>query len=473
MDRHGRTTRRSLLGRAAMATGALSAMAAAGLPAVAQAEVSAQAKVTGKLQVVLNLDFNKNYNTFLKQAISDYATAQKWDLDLSDLAGFLGGSDIYQKLQAQKAAGTPVDLIIHTLSGRLMKVYQLTRNVKDVVERQIARYGQVYSAARANLLLDGQWVALPFHDRTGGYWLRRDKFAAVGKSVANGDFDTWQGVLDACRAVSAPDQDFYGWGMTVNRSGDGESLVWNIIWQWGGALADPTGQYVTLFSPETIDAMAWLSDIYMNPANQGLTPPGVNSWTDPSNNEAWLAGKIAFTSNAGTLYAQSVVDNTTLPDGTVLKDVTDFIQVPLGPYGVRLQGSGGTHFFFMDGSKNYDASVQLAEALINPEIQRNLWQIGIGYTVPAYDKLWDDPIVQSNPVNVAFRPVSQSEPPFQGIAYRGPLTVDGDAADAVSLQTVATDMIGEILAGKDIIQAVRDAHFRCVDIFKQFGLKGA
>ena len=36
------------------------------------------------------------------------------NLDLSDLAGFVGSTDIYQKLQAQKAAGQPVDLIMRT-----------------------------------------------------------------------------------------------------------------------------------------------------------------------------------------------------------------------------------------------------------------------------------------------------------------------------------------------------------------------
>src|SRR4051812_32755263 len=171
----GQTTRRKFLGQAAAATGAVTAIAAAGMPSIAQAGVSAQAKTTGKFQVVLNLDFNANYNTFLKQTITDYAAAQKWDLDLSDLAGFVGSSDIYQKLQAQKAAGQPVDLIIHTLSGLLMDAYDLTTDVKALVDRQAAKYGQPYGWAKGNLVINNQWKALPFHDRTGGYWVRRDK----------------------------------------------------------------------------------------------------------------------------------------------------------------------------------------------------------------------------------------------------------------------------------------------------------
>jgi multiple sugar transport system substrate-binding protein len=463
-------TRRGVFKRASQVAATSGAVAALASAATAVPAVAAPASLTGKLQVVLNLDFNKNYNTFLKDTITKYAADKKWDLDLSDLAGFLGSSDIYQKLQAQKQAGQPVDLIIHTLSGLLMQTYDLTRDVAPLVNSQVAKYGQVYPSARAGLNLGGKWMALPFHDRVGGYFVRRDKFEAAGKSVANGDFDTWEGVKASCLAATAADQSFYGWGMTANRSGDGESLVWAIVQEWGGALADPTGQLVTLYSPETIDGMTWLADIYQNPANAGMLPPGIGSWSDPDNNQAWLAGTIGFTSNAGTLYAQSVVDNTTLTDGTVLKDVTDYALIPMGPYGVRLQGSGGTHFFFMNGSKNFDEASTLAQDLINPELQRSLWKIGEGYTVPAYANFWTDPTVTVNPISLAFKAVSQNEPPFTGVAYRGPISA---AADGVSQQNVITDMFGAILGGKPVDQAVREAHQQSVDIFKQFGLKGA
>ena len=56
--------------------------------------------------------------------------------------------------------------------------------------------------------------------------------------------------------------------------------MWRVIQAWGGALADDTGAYVTLYSPETIDAVTWLRDVYTNPANAGILPPGVNAWND-------------------------------------------------------------------------------------------------------------------------------------------------------------------------------------------------
>lgn len=481
-------TRRALLSRVAVMAGGLGAVAAtacgpgapAGAPitpaaagtAAATAATGATgvaptpARVNGRLQVVQVQDFHPDHNAFLKKTITDYAAQQRWDIDLSDLAGFLGSSDIYQKLQAQKQAGQPVDMIYHGLAARTLNLFQLTRDVTPLANRAVQKWGRAHSTARADHVVDNKWIGLPFYTRTDGWWAREDKFAEAGIKVSDekgAAFEKWTSVLEACRAVSKPEQNFYGWGMSVNRSGDGEFVVQNIMYGWGGALADPTGQLVTLYSPETIDAMKWLSDIYKLPENARMLPPGINSWTDPSNNEAYLAGTIAFTSNAGTVYAKAVLDKNPVAEKTV------FVQQPLGPFGVRLQRSNGHYFYFMDGSKNFDAAAQLGEHLLSDEVQRTLWTTSAGYVVPAYENRWNDPIITGNRISSKFKPVAFNDPPFQGLSYRGPLS---EAADAVGAQNVLTDMMGEIIGGKPVDAAVRDAHTRAVGIYQSLGFKG-
>lgn len=458
-----RVPRRGLFGRAAAAAGAASAISAALAPSMAFAQTAPPARLTGKLQVVQVVDWHPDHNTYVADVIKKFAAAQRWDLDHSDLVGFLGGSDVYQKLQAQKAANQPVDAIVHFLSARILAFFDLVRDATPVVNRVTQKWGVPNSSALAAHVVNGKWIGVPFYDRTGGYWLRGDKFAEAGYSVEDGSFEAWESVKEAALAVSRPDENFYGWGMTVNRSGDGNSLTWNIIWQWGGALADPTGEIVTLYSPETIDAMTWLAEIYTNPVYQRMLPPGVNAWTDISNNEAYNAGILGFTSNAGTLFA------TARANKNPVADVTALIQVPLGPYGVRLQNSAPAYVYFMNGSRNFDAASQLAEHLVSEEVQSGLYSRSSGYVVPPYEKLWDHPLITSDPISMGFKPVALNDPPFQGVAYRGPLS---EAAEAVDNQAVSTDMIGEILAGKPVEQAVREAHFRAVQIFQAFGRKG-
>lgn len=459
----GQTTRRNFLSAAATTAGVVSAIAAAGMPSVAQAGVPAQARLNGKLQVVQNSDFNNDYNAFVKQTIVDYTSTQRWDLDHSDVAGFIGGSNFYDKLQAQKAANQPVDLIIHRLSARLLNFFDLVRDATPVVTRAAQNYGPPPSGAQAGHRVNGKWMGAPFHDRTDGYWVRDDKFSEVGYGVASGAFETWQGALEACRAVSRPDQNFYGWGMTTNPSGDGNFLLWRVIHAWGGALADPTGEIVTLYSPETLDAINWLADVYMNPANRNIFPPGVNSWDDLGNNQAYLAGVIGFTSNAGTLFASARFS------GNPVADVTQFVQWPLGPFGIRLQFSTPTYLYFPNGSRNFDAASQLADYLISDTVQRSVYGVASGYAVPAYDALWNEPMIANDPVAMAFKPVSQNDPPVPGNSYRGPST---EAAEAVDFQNVVTEMFGQILNGQRVEAAVRDAHLRCVGIYQQYGLKG-
>lgn len=458
-------TRRGFIGRATATAGALSTFASAAVPKVAHAGVATQARVSGRLQVVQAADFNADHNTFVKKAIEDYAASQNWQLDLSDLAGFLGGSDVYQKFQAQKAAGQPADFIVHQgLNLRLMNLYDLVRDATPVINRMAALYGRTTSNAMIDAVIDNKWIGVPFFDRTDGYWVRRDKALENGYDPDLGSFDTWDGLFNAAKAMSRPNEGFYGWGMTANRSGDGEYLLWRVIHAWGGALADPTGEIVTLYSPETIDAMTWLADVYMNPQNQNMLPPGVNAWNDLSNNEAFLAGTIGVTSNGGTLFASARYNQ------NPVAEVTSFLPNPLGPHGVRIAFSNASYLYFMSGSSNFDPAAQLAEHLLSEPVQRQLYTISSGYAVPAWDALWNTPEIQNDSqVSLKYKVISQADPPVSGNAYRGPTT---DASSAALFQQFATDMFGEILAGKPVEQAVRETHLRVVGIYQQMGFRG-
>ena len=167
-----------------------------------------------------------------------------------------------------------MDLIFHGLSARRLNLFGLTRDVTPLVNQMVQKYGPAYSSARATHQIDGKWVGVPFYDRTGGYWIREDRFAEKGFTVAGGHFERWQGVLEAARAVSNPEANFHGWGMTVNRSGDGEAVVWDLVQAFGGALTDASGQMVTLDTPQTVEGVRWLADVFRRPGEPGPHPAG-------------------------------------------------------------------------------------------------------------------------------------------------------------------------------------------------------
>ncbi len=164
-----------------------------------------------------------------------------------------------------------------------------------------------------------------------GFWARASWLEEAGLDVTT-DIVTFDDVRDAALAISNPGEDRYGWGMTVNSGGDATGLIQAIIHNWGGQITNEDISELTFNTPETVEAIAWLTDIYVNDAYADMIPPGVLSWTDSGNNEAWLAGNIGLSKNAASIYAKGKADGNPIFGDTI---VTEAI---IGPYGEAAAG---------------------------------------------------------------------------------------------------------------------------------------
>jgi multiple sugar transport system substrate-binding protein len=262
--------------------------------------------------------------------------------------------------------------------------------------------------------------------------------------------------------------------MTANRSGDGDTAVRNAVFLSGGQVTDETGQIVVLntepYKTNNITALNWLKDIYTNPKWTPMLPPGVGGWTDPSNNEAWLANQIALTNNAGTVYAQSVHDKNPVADDTVLFSNPKGI----GPNARVLNGAGAPmNFFIMKGAKNKDAAWQIVQYLNSKDIFDQIFTISTGYVYPAREWGWTEPALTEAQYAKNITPVWQkifNDPSgWTGTAWPGPPSPQADALDNTNFWT---DMFGQILGGTPVEQALADFHNRTVQSFKEFGAKG-
>jgi multiple sugar transport system substrate-binding protein len=436
--------------------------AAAAPTAAPAAKPAAKVTVQGKFTVLLVDDFHPDHNAAVKKWIEDYSKTQGWTLELAPVAGFLAGADIYQKLLATVQAGDPPDLMIHGLSARNLETLKIGETVTPIVNDLVAKYGKVIPGSEAANKFNDQWWAVPFYGRTGGYWARKDLFDKVGVNIDK-DLETWDQVREACLKVSDPANKVWGYGLTVNRSGDGETNAQAAMFHWGGTLTEETGQLVKLNSPQTIAGFKWFAETYLDKKWEKMLPPGINSWNDFSNNEAFLAGTLALTSNAGTMYAKGVFDK--VPFAEQIK----LIRQPLGGGNKRLEGFSTNNFYLFKGVRNKDASVAIINFLLDPEQQKVLWRTSTGYVVPPFKNLLADPFIQSVENNRRSEPIAWSEPAFKGLAHPGPLSA---AADAVGIQNVFTDTMGQVLQGKKVEDAIKEAHDRCVKIYKEFGLKG-
>jgi multiple sugar transport system substrate-binding protein len=311
---------------------------------------------------------------------------------------------------------------------------------------------------------DGQWWGVPYYERAGGWYVRNDWCKEVGVDPTR-DLETIQGARDAAMKLSNPEKHRWGWGMTVNRSGDGETTVRTIGYAHGARIQDKDGLRVTIDTPAWAAAMEFLKETYSDPKWAKMLPPGIASWNDISNNEAFLAGTIGLTDNAGTMLAKAYFDK-----GPFAGDI-GFVKRPrsdLGRGPVPQSGGGETIRFFK-GSKNKDAAFDTIRHWLSPDAQRTIWTISPAYALPAYTNGWDDPLVRGNAVSTAYREIAFNEG-WDSDYTPGPRTA---AMGALLGGTFFTDMATDALrATKTTKQVVEDAHRRAVKVFQQFGLAG-
>jgi len=464
----GRPTRRQVLqGSAAAGAGLAAAPWLARLPGAAAQEIERQpssATVDGTLRVLLKDDFHPDHNVFMRAELEAFAELNGWPIEITDVAGYQGGGDLNQVLLGSVQAGNPPDLLIQDPGVRNYVTLGVVQQVSDLVAEMTELYGEPIYGARLDSVVDDEWYAVPFFTRAGGMYARQDIFEANGLDI-DADTETYELLREAALAMSDPAENMWGWGMTVNRSGDGNSMVQNVIFRYGGHLQDETGELVTFNSPETIAALEWLAETYTAPEFADMLPPGVLSWTDTNNNEAFLANQVAITDNAGTVYAKAVLD-----------DVPFWENIVYFPRPVRMSDnarldflSGGMKFYLITDAVNRDASYDVIRHFLTLPVQEEVWRISTAYALPAYQTGWDNPIITENPNSVRGKEIALTETDFTGLRWPGP---ENEAVGSIGVGVFFTDMMSEIIQGRPAAEVVADYHDQFVQIYQDFGLQG-
>ena len=463
----GRLSRRELLRRsAAVGAGAAALPLLSRLPAAAQdiPREKSSATVSDRLRVLLKNDFHPDHNAFMRAELEAYAALNGWRIEITDVAGYQGGGDLNQKLLGSVQAGDSPDVLIHDVGALNMVTLGLLEPVTDLMAEVIQTQGEPIPGARFDSFAQEEWWAVPFFTRSNGIFVRQDLFAEKGLDIIE-DTDTYDKLRDAALAVSDPAQNMWGWGMTINRSGDGAALVQEVMYRFGGHLQDETGQIVTFNSPETVAAFEWLRGTYADEQWAPMLPPGILSWTDTNNNEAYLAGQIAITRNAGTVYAKAVLDKVPFADQIAM------IPSPKrNSDGARLDFmAGGTRFYQITGSPNTEATADIIRHFLTPPVQERVWSISTGYALPAYASGWDNPIITEDENSMRGKAIALTETDFTGLQWPGPLN---EAIGSIGEGVFFTDMMSEIIQGRPTEEVVADYHDQFVQIFQDFGLEG-
>jgi multiple sugar transport system substrate-binding protein len=447
-----------------MAMAALAACAAPAAPA-SDAGGDAPAEVTGELTVVHRREYFKEMEDLFVAAVMAWGEENGVEIETSPVAAETN-EDFVAKLAAEVEAGNPPDLIYHR-NNLVAQMYflDLVEDVSDTAQQAIDLYGDTAAAQVRFNVIEDQWWGVPYIMSGGtdaGVFARGSWVEETGIDPVSG-IETFDILRDTALAISNPDEERYGWGMTLNRGGDATGVIQAIIHNWGGQITDEGITAVTLNSAETVEAVAWLTDIYLNDAYADMIPPGVGAWTDSSNNEAWLAGNIGLTKNAASIYAKGKADGNPIFEDTL---VTTPI---IGPYGEPLMGGNGAQFNIARGAGNLTQAAELALHMLTPDVFLPISLISAGLFLPAYTDMYENEAVvaafEADPNLKRMGEMTLGD--YPGLSWPAAPNV---LSNAVSAQSILPDLMAEtITQGVDPAEAVERANGRIEQIAEELG----
>jgi len=169
-------------------------------------------------------------------------------------------------------------------------------------------------------------------------------------------------------------KDIWGFGQTLNRSDDGDGFMSNILWDYGGGVWDKDGKPAlgSTFLKQNTAALQFAVDTIKK---HGIQPPGVMGWTDVSNNEAYMAGKLVTTNNGASLYYAMVSKKHELAPKTLC------VLTPGGPAG-SFVGSSCYNWAIFQKSQKPDLCEDLIRYLEDEKRFSEYAQVSVGQAGP-------------------------------------------------------------------------------------------
>ncbi|MHA6630363.1 ABC transporter substrate-binding protein [Pseudonocardia sichuanensis] len=465
-------SRRKFLGTSAL--GALALSACGNQPAAPPVQIDVPQSILdeaaafrgSRLGFLSNKLYSLSANDAVNRALEVFAEATGTTVQ-NDLVNTDTG-DLVAKTHAAVQAGDVRDMAFLPDTRFVAQFHNLGDlvDVSDVVAELTETLGEPASEATSSCVFDGKWFAIPYQFIGIGSFARRDWLE--GKGVPLKDAYSYEEMRDIALEVSDPAQRRFGWGATVNRSADANGFIEDAINGYGGAITADDGRTVVFDSPETVAAVSMIADIYTNPKYTPMLPPGIQSWTDTSNNENWLAGVTGYTTNQYSLYADAKAS------GNPVHELTHPFVGCFGPAAGRPLNLGQCQaLMIFKGAKNPDLAKVVAKYLVSGTPLLNVSKQAPGLSMPAWQKVWDsDPYyTQGDPAFPALRKIAHQPLPVRtATGYSFP-QAPSSGRQAVLQAYVLTDMVAEVIAGTPVAAAVATTHQRIVQIFEQQGLR--
>jgi multiple sugar transport system substrate-binding protein len=353
--------------------------------------------------------------------------------------------DVTPKAALAAQVGSGPDLIMGWNDDPFVYPDKLV-DMSDLAEHLGKAHGGYFDTARI-YGYDGEvkrWVSQPIGVAGNALVYRKSWAKEAGFDEFPKDFD---GMLKLARGLK---KGGHPCGFSLGHAiGDANSWTHWVLWGFGGKQANPDNS-IAINAPETVHALEYAKQLYETMIE------GVAGWLDPSNNQAFLAGKCGLTMNGISIWVSARND---FP--AIYPDTLNVVP----PYGPSKQHTIFNNFssaFIFKYSKYPNAAKEYLRFMLDTA-QADPWVTGMsGYVTPAFKQYADLPVWTSNPNITPFRDA------MAGAKFDGYNGRPGKAAAQALDEFVIVDMFADACVNNMAIKdAISKAEKRLATIYKR------
>jgi multiple sugar transport system substrate-binding protein len=335
--------------------------------------------------------------------------------------------------------------------ARLANLGRLS-DVSDLVGTVVKDLGELAPNAEGAVKFGGRFYAVPHYAIPLILFYRKDLVEKVGAQPP----DTWEAINEISIKIKKAGLQDFPQGFPWNRTGDGYDPAMSLLWSYGAAWVDKSGKYVGMPKDKALQAMKVVTPAYLADKTAALD---YLSWSGSGNNEAFMAGKIAFTPNGPSILFQE--DSTKHP----LRKDTAIKLMPRGPAGRNLALT-----FVMNWGVPVDGKQQKeARALVSCIMSKDKFSAymtgSFQQAVPLFKSLINHDYWNNADGKVITETVKLGRP----VGWPGPTT---PAAAEVISSNVLTDMMTRVIVDKVTPEkAIEEADKRIKEIYERLPVK--
>jgi multiple sugar transport system substrate-binding protein len=301
------------------------------------------------------------------------------------------------------------------------------------------RYGKRYGT--------NTWIAIPMGGSGSPAVYRQSWVKEAGYDTVPADMDKF---LDLCRKLKA---NGHPAGFSTGHAvGDANGYCYWLVWAFGGAMVDENGK-VTINSKETVAALKYGKALYET------FVPGTQSWLDPSNNKALIAGDIGLTQNGVSLYFS--IKNSSDPKIAALATDINHARMPIGPVGHSTEVALAINAMAFKHTKYPNAAKAYLQFMMEAPQYDHWLTDSFGYWAQPLKAYADSDVWKQDPKIAAYKDTMQDS---LWLGYKGPIN---EASGAVVADYVMVDMVAAVNSGDSTPEeAAKEAERRAKRYYK-------